>query len=125
MYRSLYYLNNFVPNVTYLFHRKEKTMANIKCVPTAEYDAVVAAAGKYVEGLYRGNAEVVAEAFHKDASGTHIYLPGVMSRKKQIIPPSSEIDVDKPLTTTTLKALMTLKSAANNAPNKIPKNSDV
>ena len=42
-------------------------MANIKCVPTAEYDAVVAAAGKYVEGLYQGKAEVVAEAFHKDA----------------------------------------------------------
>ena len=26
----------------------------------------------------------------KDASGTHIYLPGVMSRKKQVIPPLSE-----------------------------------
>ena len=30
------------------------------------------------------------EAFKKDASGTHVYLPGVMSRKKQIIPPLSE-----------------------------------
>ncbi len=42
-------------------------MANVKCVPTAEYDAVIAAAGKYVEGLFQGNADVVAEAFHKNA----------------------------------------------------------
>ncbi|KAH6672793.1 hypothetical protein F5X68DRAFT_42672 [Plectosphaerella plurivora] len=41
--------------------------ANIKTVPTAEYDAVIAAADKYVEGLRLGNSEVCAEAFHKDA----------------------------------------------------------
>ena len=33
---------------------------------------------------------LIGEAFKKDASGTHVYLPGVMSRKKQIIPPLSE-----------------------------------
>ena len=33
---------------------------------------------------------LIGEAFKKDASGTHIYLPGVMSRKKQVIPPLSE-----------------------------------
>ena len=44
--------------------------------------------------------------------------------RKQIIPPSSEIDDDKPLTTTTLKALTILKSAANRAPNKIPRKSE-
>ena len=32
----------------------------------------------------------VYEAFQKDASGDSIYLPGVMSRKKQVIPPLSE-----------------------------------
>ena len=41
--------------------------------------------------LYVGSPRtLIGEAFHKDASGTHIYLPGVMSRKKQIIPPLSE-----------------------------------
>lgn len=42
-------------------------MANIKCVPTSEYKAVVVAAGKYVEGLRQGKVDIVAEAFHKDA----------------------------------------------------------
>ncbi|WP_421506039.1 nuclear transport factor 2 family protein [Erwinia rhapontici] len=40
---------------------------NIKAVPTADYKAVTETAGKYVEGLRIGNAETVAEAFHKDA----------------------------------------------------------
>ena len=41
--------------------------------------------------LYAGSPRtLVGEAFKKDASGTHVYLPGVMSRKKQIIPPLSE-----------------------------------
>lgn len=41
--------------------------------------------------LYAGQPKtLVGEAFHKDASGTHIYLPGVMSRKKQVVPPLSE-----------------------------------
>ncbi len=41
--------------------------------------------------LYAGSPRtLIGEAFHKDASGNSIYLPGVMSRKKQIIPPLSE-----------------------------------
>ena len=41
--------------------------------------------------LYAGAPRtLIAEAFHKDTSGNHIYLPGVMSRKKQCIPPLSE-----------------------------------
>ncbi|WP_294156868.1 putative manganese-dependent inorganic diphosphatase [uncultured Selenomonas sp.] len=41
--------------------------------------------------LYTGSPKtLIGEAFKKDASGTHVYLPGVMSRKKQIIPPLSE-----------------------------------
>ncbi|WP_312937141.1 nuclear transport factor 2 family protein [Stutzerimonas nitrititolerans] len=40
---------------------------NIKAVPTGEYDAVIAVAQKYVDGLRVGSAEDVAEAFHKDA----------------------------------------------------------
>ncbi|MBR5912918.1 MAG: putative manganese-dependent inorganic diphosphatase [Selenomonadaceae bacterium] len=41
--------------------------------------------------LYAGSPRtLIGEAFKKDASGTHVYLPGVMSRKKQIIPPLSE-----------------------------------
>ncbi|MNY11380.1 putative lumazine-binding protein [compost metagenome] len=40
---------------------------NIKAVPTAEYNAVIATANQYVEGLRVGSAEVVAQAFHKDA----------------------------------------------------------
>ncbi|KAH7260746.1 uncharacterized protein BKA55DRAFT_661111 [Fusarium redolens] len=40
---------------------------NIKTVPTADYDAVIAAANKYVEGLRVGSSDIAAEAFHKDA----------------------------------------------------------
>ncbi|SFI20402.1 manganese-dependent inorganic pyrophosphatase [Selenomonas ruminantium] len=41
--------------------------------------------------LYAGSPKtLIGEAFKKDASGTHVYLTGVMSRKKQIIPPLSE-----------------------------------
>ncbi|MCX2901329.1 nuclear transport factor 2 family protein [Pseudomonas mandelii] len=40
---------------------------NIKAVPTAEYNAVIATANQYVEGLRVGSAQGVAQAFHKDA----------------------------------------------------------
>jgi hypothetical protein len=40
---------------------------NIKAVPTSEYNAVIATANQYVEGLRLGSAEGVAQAFHKDA----------------------------------------------------------
>jgi hypothetical protein len=40
---------------------------NIKAVPTAEYNAVIATATQYVEGLRIGSAAGVAQAFHKDA----------------------------------------------------------
>jgi manganese-dependent inorganic pyrophosphatase len=41
--------------------------------------------------LFAGSPRtLIGEAFQKDASGNYIYLPGVMSRKKQIIPPLSE-----------------------------------
>lgn len=34
--------------------------------------------------------KLIADAFGKDASGDSIYLPGVMSRKKQIVPQLTE-----------------------------------
>ncbi|ETS73439.1 hypothetical protein PFICI_15044 [Pestalotiopsis fici W106-1] len=40
---------------------------NLKTVATAEYDAVIMAAGKYVEALRIGSSKAVEEAFHKDA----------------------------------------------------------
>lgn len=40
---------------------------NIKAVPTAEYNAVIATANQYVEGLRIGSAESVAQAFHEHA----------------------------------------------------------
>lgn len=41
--------------------------------------------------IYTGQPKtIIGEAFHQDASGNSIYLPGVMSRKKQIIPPLVE-----------------------------------
>ncbi|UZE09160.1 nuclear transport factor 2 family protein [Pseudomonas sp. B21-053] len=40
---------------------------NIKAVPTSEYNAVIATANQYVEGLRVGSTEGVAQAFHKDA----------------------------------------------------------
>lgn len=40
---------------------------NIKAVSTAEYNAVIAVAQKYVDGLRIGSPEGVAEAFHEEA----------------------------------------------------------
>ncbi|AZF06393.1 nuclear transport factor 2 family protein [Pseudomonas sp. R5-89-07] len=40
---------------------------NIKAVPTREYNAVIAIATQYVEGLRVGSAGNVAQAFHQDA----------------------------------------------------------
>lgn len=40
---------------------------NTKAVATSEYDAVIAVAQKYVDGLRVGSATNVAKAFHKDA----------------------------------------------------------
>ena len=40
---------------------------NIKTVPTTDYNAVVATASKYVEGLRTGSVATIEEAFHKDA----------------------------------------------------------
>lgn len=41
--------------------------------------------------VFTGNPKtLIGEAFKQDTSGNAIYLPGVMSRKKQIIPPLSE-----------------------------------
>lgn len=43
------------------------------------------------ELLYVGAPKtLIGDAFHKDASGDGISLPGVMSRKKQIVPPLTE-----------------------------------
>lgn len=41
--------------------------ANIKSVSTSDFNAVIATAQKYVDGLRIGSVEGVAEAFHKDA----------------------------------------------------------
>lgn len=40
---------------------------NIKAVPTSDYNAVIATANQYVEGLRAGDAKGVEHAFHKDA----------------------------------------------------------
>ncbi|MGM4886415.1 nuclear transport factor 2 family protein [Tardiphaga sp. 20_F10_N6_6] len=40
---------------------------NIKTVPTADFDAVVAVAQSYVDGLRVGSAKDVGGAFHEDA----------------------------------------------------------
>ncbi|MBR1647479.1 MAG: putative manganese-dependent inorganic diphosphatase [Selenomonadaceae bacterium] len=41
--------------------------------------------------LYAGSPRtLIGEAFHCDASGNHVYIPGMMSRKKQCVPPLSE-----------------------------------
>lgn len=43
------------------------------------------------ELLYTGSPKaLIGEAFKMDASGNSIFLPGVMSRKKQIVPPLSD-----------------------------------
>lgn len=41
---------------------------NLKTIPTSEYDAVVATATKYINGLRAGSVEGVLAAFHKDAT---------------------------------------------------------
>ncbi|MBX8577509.1 nuclear transport factor 2 family protein [Pseudomonas cichorii] len=40
---------------------------NIKAVPTQDYNAVIATASRYVEGLRVGSVSTIAEAFHADA----------------------------------------------------------
>lgn len=40
---------------------------NIKAVSTQDYHAVVATAGKYVEGLRTGSVATIEEAFHPEA----------------------------------------------------------
>lgn len=40
---------------------------NIKAVPTNDYNAVIAVAQKYIDGLRIGSVGHIAEAFHKDA----------------------------------------------------------
>ena len=40
---------------------------NIKAVPTADYNSVIAVAQQYVDGLRSGSAEQVAQAFHESA----------------------------------------------------------
>lgn len=40
---------------------------NVKAVPTAEYNAVIAVAQQYVDGLREGSVEAVGQAFHRDA----------------------------------------------------------
>ena len=40
--------------------------------------------------FYGSPITLLGEAFHRDASGKHIFLPGVMSRKKQVVPPLAE-----------------------------------
>lgn len=40
---------------------------NIKAVPTSQYDAVIAVAQQYVDGLRAGSSDGVAQAFHQDA----------------------------------------------------------
>ncbi|GME46827.1 hypothetical protein AUEXF2481DRAFT_42230 [Neofusicoccum parvum] len=41
---------------------------NIKPIPTADYDAVIATVAKYVTGLQTGDNALLAQAFHKDAT---------------------------------------------------------
>ena len=36
--------------------------------------------------LYVGSDEVIRQAFSEEPQNNHIWLPGVMSRKKQLIP---------------------------------------
>jgi hypothetical protein len=40
---------------------------NIKTIATRDYDAVVATAQAYVDGLYAGDADATMRAFHPDA----------------------------------------------------------
>jgi hypothetical protein len=40
---------------------------NLKTVQTADYNAVIATAEKYVEGLRTGSVGIIKEAFHQDA----------------------------------------------------------
>jgi hypothetical protein len=40
---------------------------NIKAVPTQDYNAVVAVAQQYADGLRAGSPEVLEEAFHQEA----------------------------------------------------------
>ena len=36
--------------------------------------------------LFLGSGDVIAQAFNVRPDGNHVFLPGILSRKKQIIP---------------------------------------
>ena len=40
---------------------------NIKTVPTQDYNAVIAVAQQYADGLHVGSPDILAQAFHKEA----------------------------------------------------------
>ncbi len=75
---------------------KDKILASMKSVREQDdFDMCLLMVTNILEEatelLYVGSPKtLIGEAFKKDASGDSIYLPGVMSRKKQIIPPLSE-----------------------------------
>ncbi|MBQ7515060.1 MAG: putative manganese-dependent inorganic diphosphatase, partial [Schwartzia sp.] len=75
---------------------KDKILSSMKSVcEQDEFDLCLLMVTNILEEstelLYVGSPKtLIGEAFKKDASGDSIYLPGVMSRKKQIIPPLSE-----------------------------------
>ena len=62
---------------------------NIKAVPTTEYDAVIAVAQKYIDGLRNGSSDEVAQAFHKDAVmyGFTTYLTSSIRTAKPLTSP--------------------------------------
>ena len=43
------------------------------------------------ELLFSGDAEIIRSAFSEDVKDNHVFLPQVLSRKKQIVPALSQI----------------------------------
>ncbi|CAH0030038.1 unnamed protein product [Clonostachys rhizophaga] len=54
--------------------------SNAKPIPTAEYDAVIAAAQHYFDSLKKADRGLLEDAFHEDATMTGWFLNGTLSK---------------------------------------------
>ena len=74
-----------------MLHRKEEFLAEMEKAKAKEgYDIMILMlTDVLLEGtqvIFLGSAEDIAQAFNVEPKGNTLFLPGVMSRKKQIIP---------------------------------------
>jgi len=84
-----------------VMHRKDDFLAAMQArMDARHYDMMLFVITDMLqEGshlLYLGDSEVIANAFRAEPRDNHVFLPGILSRKKQIIPALSAFWVSNP-----------------------------